>query len=991
MGKTSGQVIHKMSRRHGSPQGRPVRQRSAPSANNTFPIVGIGASAGGYEALRQLLEHLSSDANMTLVIVQHLDPTHPSKLAELLGKATSLPIHEVNSHTAIEPRHIYVIPPNTQMGIFKGKLKLTPRSESEDRHAPIDFFLSTLARDAGHRAVGVILSGIASDGSLGVKEIKAAGGITFAQDDKSARYSGMPTNAVKTGCIDYVLPPDAIARELMRIADHPYLNGDGDKAIEQQSDDDEGAYKAICSALRAESGVDFAKYKQPTLKRRIARRMVVKKMDSLEDYAHHLRTNPDEVRELFRDALIHLTGFFRDPACFQALRKKVLPKILQQLPPDVPVRVWVPGCSTGEEAYSIAICLQEALAPSKRKTPLAQVFATDISEEAIVKARAGVYSEHAVKGVSPERLARFFNKLDGGYQVHKNIRDLCLFAKQNVTEDPPFSRLDLISCRNLMIYLGEDLQRRIIPIFQYALKPGGFLVLGSSESLSRFAETFTLVDRKNKIHVNRQTNNRPRVDFRMSSRPEEPVKAAIPPPRHADATSQAEVDRHADYVLLSKYSPAGVVINSQMDILSFRGHTGLFLEPPPGHPTSNVVQMARSGLGVEIRSALHKAIKEDAPVKMPKRSIKTNGETQDVAVEVVPFRIASSEERLFLVLFHTGESGASGEPSHGSSRKKSGKGKAPATRRVEELERELKVTKDSMQGIIEDLEATNEELTAANEEVQSTNEELQTTVEELETAKEELQSSNEELMTLSDEQQTRNNELNIAHGDLSNVFNSVNIPMLILNPDLTIRRFTPQAARLFNLIPTDHGRLITDLRPQLKLPDWSREVSEVMESLVSKEIEVTDLQGHWYSLRIRPYRAVDDKIGGAVIAVVDIDDYKRTLTQMLELVRNPMLVLGSDLRVVHATGGFYATFQVKEPETIGSFLYDLGNGQWNIPEMRKLLEEVLPQKKKVENYTVEHEFESIGRRKMTVSARSLDLVRKETQWILLSIEDVTKA
>ena len=582
-----------------------------PAVNDSFPIVGIGASAGGLEAVTQLLKALPSNPGLALVLVQHLDPTHESALTSILARSTALSVTEAKHNMRLTPNCLYVIPPNKLLKIHDGRLKLSPRHEAESPPA-VDYFFRALAECEGRRAIGVILSGNGSDGTQGCLAIKSAGGITMAQEEKSAKYPAMPGSAITAGCVDFVLPPDRIARELARLAGHPYVTPP-QRPEEPQRPAEERAAEQVLLLLRQQMGVDFTQYKPMTLRRRMQRRMALHKLESLKSYADYLRANATEVKELYDDILIHVTGFFRDPAVFQALKKKVFPRLVRQKAPEDPVRVWVPGCSTGEEVYSLAITLIEFLAEHKLRHPV-QIFGTDIHDAALESARAGVYPASIRGDVSSERLRRFFAKADGSYRINKHVREMCVFARQNVAVDPPFSNIDLISCRNLLIYLGQPLQLKVLPLFHYALRPDAFLVLGASETVGGFADLFALLDKKTRIYVRKASRLRPSMSF-GAPRVEPPPAARTEPASHPAIAHLSDVQRQADRILLTHFSPAGVLINRDMDVLQFRGQTGPYLEHRSGEATLNLVKMAREGLGAELRSAVSQALKKNSRVR----------------------------------------------------------------------------------------------------------------------------------------------------------------------------------------------------------------------------------------------------------------------------------------------------------------------------------------------------------------------------------------
>lgn len=842
---------------------------SAKQPENELLVVGIGASAGGLEAFTDLLQHLPIDTGMAFVFVQHLDPRHKSNLPEILARSSEMPIAEVTDGLCLEGDHIYVVPANVDMAVLHGVLHLMPRPETRARYMPIDGFFRSLAEDQGAKAIGVILSGTGSDGALGLRAIKAEGGITMAQDQDSARYGGMPAAAVATGHVDFVLPPKVIAQELARIGRHPHVR------LIQRAEAPEGvlaepeAVQKVFIMLRRATGVDFTHYKRSTIERRISRRMVLHKIERLDHYVKYLQENPPEVNALFEDMLINVTGFFRDPATFDVLKKNVFPLVIRDKVPEAPIRVWVPGCSTGEEAYSIAIALLEFLGENEVQSPI-QVFATDVSDAAIDKARAGKYPENIAADVSPGRLRRFFIGVESGYQISKTIRDMCVFAKQNVVKDPPFSQIDLLSCRNLLIYLGPELQKKVITAFHYALKPSGFLMLGTSETIGGFPELFSLVDRKQKIYSKKTAASRPPVDFAAGDwAPRGQAEAQKAPPAPLSA---ADLQRQADRYVLSRYAPSGVVIDEHLEILQFRGETGRYLAPSPGEASLNLLKMAREGLLLDLRATIHRVRKARVPSKTEGVKVKYNGRFLYVDVEVIPLGPAEAPEAHFLVLFDepktAAEPAAPQTPPKKAARKKQKAGEE-AEQEIQRLSEELTSTKESLQAIIEDHEATNEELRAANEEIQSSNEELQSTNEELETAKEELQSTNEELTTLNEELENRNAELDLAINDLNNLLNSANIPIVMLDRDLRIRMFTPVAEKVLNIRPADTGRPIGELNLGIQGEDLEAQVAEVIRTLETKEQEIGAQTGRGYLMRIRPYKTADDKIEGAVLALID--------------------------------------------------------------------------------------------------------------------------
>ena len=964
-----------------------------PDEQELFPIVGIGASAGGLEAFTELLTYLPNDTGMGFVLVQHLSPDHKSLLTEILARATEIPVIEVTDGMIVEPNHIYIIPPNRKMTISEGMLKLTPRENTHGKHMPVDSLFYSLA-ERGQKAVGVVMSGGDGDGTLGLEAIKASGGITFAQSEGSAQFHSMPHNAALSGCVDFILSPQEIAEELARISHHPFVNGD--KTLPESKD----AFQEIFTLLRP-VGIDFTNYKLPTLKRRIQRRLVLHKLEKLEDYVKYLQHNPGEVEALSQDCLIHVTSFFRDSEAFQALKNQVFPIITQDKSQSNAIRIWVPACSTGEEVYSIAICLLEFLSDWATK-PTIQIFGTDISDSAIEKARSGRYVKKLLGNVSPERLQRFFFKVEEGYQVSKTIREICVFAKQNLVADPPFSNLDLISCRNVLIYLQPASQKKVIPLFHYSLKSTGFLFLGISETIGEFSNLFALVDKKHKIYSRKLASIRLNLDFVTSNYPVEKANGKKIN-KDKDSGNGTEIQKEAERIIWDKYAPVGVVVNSDLDILQFRGETSAYLGPPPGKPSFNLLKMAQVGLRLELRTALNQAKKLNLSVRKEGIQFADKEQLREVSFEVIPFKIAGFEERYFLVLFEhiTASVSATNNPKLIADKGKqtaAGQHLLQLKQELAATQQELAATKDYLQSIIQEQEGTNQDIVTANEEILSSNEELQSTNEELETAKEEIQATNEELHTTNDELRSRIIESNQVNNDIRNFLFCTNIPIVMLERNLSIRRFTPMAEKIFNLIPTDVGRSLTQIKTNIRIGNLEQLILEVIETLTVKEQEVQDKQGHWYDMVIRPYQTTENQIDGAVVALFDIHTLKINAQKLeeardyaeaiVDTVQQPLIVIDTDLRVLTANQSFYQTFRVLPVETESRTIFELGNGQWDIPQLRSLLEEVLPQNKQIRNFEVEYDFGLIGRKTMLFSA--CEILGSDSSTILLAIEDITE-
>ncbi|HEY9626502.1 MAG TPA: chemotaxis protein CheB [Coleofasciculaceae cyanobacterium] len=962
------------------------------AASRSIRVVGIGASAGGLEAFTQLLRHLPTNTGMAFVLIQHLDPTHKSLLTELLARETQMPVSEVTTGLAIAPNQVYVIPPNRKMILVGNALELSVRA-AHGKPMPVDTFFQSLALERGSEAIGVVLSGSDGDGAASLEAIKAAGGVTFAQDMASSQFGDMPQSAVNTGQVDFVLPPPQIAEELGKIS-----RREGTQIPPATPPTDSLApisLSQVFALLRAATGVDFTDYKQATLNRRILRRMTLHRLERLEEYVTYLQANPTELQMLQQDLLINVTSFFRDPEAFQILKAQVFPRMIQHQATDFPLRIWVAGCATGQEAYSIAICLLEFL-EDQITQPQIQIFATDLNETAIEIARAGIYKESEVEGVSPERLRQFFTPIEGRYQIGKSVRELCVFAKQNLISDPPFSALDLISCRNVLIYLGANLQRRVLPTFHYGLKPLGCLMLGTSETIDGFTDLFAPIDTKYKIYAKKLAPARLNLSFIQPT----PIKSIyLPAPMTDDATHELNLQQTADRIVWERYAPAGVVINADLEILQFRGDTRAYLAPAPGKPSFDLLKMAHPDLRLELRAALRQAKKQNSLVRKQGLRIAGVAASSGISIEVLPFGLPPSEDRYFLVLFEaTPLSRAGIEEAAPAPVRRSSK-QAIAEQRILQLAQELEETKAHLQTIIEEQEASNQDLRVANEEILSSNEELQSTNEELQTAKEEIQASNEELRTVNDELRSRSLESDRFNNDLVNILNSATLPILILGNDLKIRRFTPMAEQLFNLIPTDVGRSFSDIRHNLNLANLEQLTLRVIDTLNIHQQEVQDQEGRWYNLIIRPYKTRDNQIMGGVIVLVDIDALKHSAQQLqearnyataiVETVTAPLMVLNADLHVVTANRAFYEMFQVSSAQTENRLLYELGNRHWDIPQLRSRLEATLTQNMPFQNFEVAFEFDPIGRKTLLLNARQI-LNSNDHHLILLAIEDITE-
>lgn len=948
----------------------------------SFSIVGIGASAGGLEAFAQLLAGLETDTGMAFVLVQHLDPNHESLLTEILAKSTKMPVLEVVDGMIVQPNHIYVLPPKARITLAAGTLKLASRAEGGS-HLPIDEFFTSLANEQRERAIGVILSGTGSDGKKGIEAISAQGGVTFAQEKTSAKFDGMPDAAIESG-VDHILTPQDIAKELAIIAKPAFARTDR----LESSEDASSAFVQILEMLFRARGIDFTHYKTPTMERRVMRRMARNNFDKVGDYAKFLRGNPDEIDLLYEDILIKVTSFFRDAPCFDLLKTHVFPAIMLRKSALATVRIWVPGCATGEEAYSIVICLLEYLKKNNRTAKI-EMFATDISESAFAKARNGEFGEEIANHVSPDQLNRYFVKTEAGYRVISTVRECCIFAKQNVAQDPPFSKMDLISCRNLLIYLSPVLQKKVLSTFHFALRNNGFLLLGSAETIGSSGDLFDSISKDSKVFS--KNSSRPEAyvaDFPIESFRDTKPAVVISNNGRTEVTAKSDLKADADRAIQNKIVPPGVVVNDRMEVIQFRGDTSPYLTHPPGDLTASLFKMCREGLLSDLRAGFHDVTLGEESIKRDSW-VKNSGKTMmPVTIDLIPF--GPHEQRHFAILFSPRivAGTKSSEPSVDDGAE------------IFHLQRELVETKEYLNALIEKEQATNEELKSASEEILSANEELQSSNEEMATAKEETQAANEELTTVNEELQSRSQDLTRVSSDLTNLFSSVQIPIVMISEKLAIRLITPSAEKALNLMQADIGKTLSEMSSRLTVVGLDILASQVLETLNTKDQEIQDRSGRWYSLRIKPYRTIDNKIQGAVIALLDIDALKRSkdlleserdyANAIVQTTPSPLLVLDGELKVVTANPAFCKHFHIQPGTTNGLKVYDLGGGQWNTRPLRKLLEELLPKDGRIENFIVTNEFPRIGRRILRLNANRLIQINGTAAKILLAIDDITE-
>ena len=962
-----------------------------------FPIVGIGASAGGLEAFEAFFHACPVDTGMAFVLVPHLDPDHHSLLTEILQRCTTMPVAQALDQIQVAPNHIYIIPPNREMAILNGALQLSLPDQARGQRLPIDGLLRSLADDQAEHAIGIILSGTASDGTQGLRAILDAGGVCMVQEPSTAKYDGMPQSAITAGFATHILPVQDMPAKLMELTRQLVFHQPTRIAPAAAQNN----LNQILMHIRASTGHDFSLYKRSTLSRRIERRMSLHNIQDESVYARFLKQNPTEIHALFKELLINVTSFFRDPGAFAALKEDILPELLAGRPDDEVFRVWVAGCASGEEAYSIAIVLREWMDEAHKDFKV-QIYATDLDDDAINTARAGLYGPGIAQDMVPERLRRFFIQSENGYKIKSDIREMVVFAVQSVIKDPPFTRLDLLSCRNVLIYLKTEQQNRLIPIFHYALKPAGVLFLSSSESITNHPELFAPINRKWKFYRSSHSAAKPSVTlFGNSSMTH--LQRSAPAQMAFNKAPAGSVAEQSNRILLQSYAPASVTTDAAGNILYVHGDTSRYLRQPAGVMTTNVVEMAREGLQLDLRAALQ-SVNRSEPTLSREVLLKTEKGSQVVRVSVRLLPLSNSEasaaDSVLLVSFQDIAEVKLSTKRRGSKLS----AKSDEQMHIEQLERELAYAKENLQATIEEQQATNEELKSANEELQSTNEELQSSNEELETSKEELQSLNEETITVNSELNDKVEQLSLVQSDLKNLLDNVNTGTLFLDYKLVIRRYTREAVKVYRLIPTDVGRPLGDITSNLAGEGLLAELRSVLETLIPRAREMQALDGTWYLANMRPYRTLDNVIDGVVLTFTDITESRaaaqlkidasqlaRELAEgIVNMVSEPLVVLDSGLQVVSASRAFYQYFEVTPVQTTGRKIYELGNGQWNLPALRQLLEDILPRQQVMEGFVVEHDFPDLGRRRMVLNARRIVTALGDSDMILLAMVAVEK-
>ncbi len=828
-----------------------------------FPIIGIGASAGGLEALELLLGNVPEKSGMAYIVVQHLDPTREGAMVELLERVTPMSVFQAQEQTAVQPDCVYIIPPNKDMSLFHGKLHLFEPVAPRGLRLPIDYLFRSMAEDRGERAIAVILSGMGTDGTLGLKAIKEKGGVVLVQEPASAKFDSMPQSAIKTGLVDMVAPAEELIFKAIAYLKHKPLIGESEHGL---ADKDNNTIEKIVNLLRSQTGHDFSLYKKTTVLRRVERRLGVHQIDDLATYIRFLQENPQELQVLFKELLIGVTSFFRDPEAWEQLKEQVISELFTTRTPDQTLRAWVPGCSTGEEAYSLAIVFKEALEYTKPTANFSlQIFATDLDRDAVEKARTGFYTDNIAADVSPERLRRFFIKDEGGYRVGKEIRDMVVFAPQNIIMDPPFTKIDIISCRNLLIYLTQELQKKLLALFHHSLNQDGFLFLGSAETIGGLTDLFESLKGKTRLYRRiESTQHKELYQFPSPGFRSPPGKQGVDKALPREWTHSLSLENLANQLILQRYSPAAVLVNEEGDVLYTSGRVGRYLEPVAGKANWNIFVMTHESLSYKLSSSFQKAVSQNSTIALKNVEIGTEAEKQVVDITIEPLKEPEKLRNLVMIVFteirapvKTKETGKTSPP--------------PAHKnRVAELELELQQSLQELQSARQEMQSSQEELLSAYEELQSTNEELQSSNEEMTTSKEELQSLNEELQTVNYELQTKVDELSRANNDMKNLLESTDIATLFVDNALRVRRFTARTAKIFKLIPGDVGRPITDIVSILDYPELATDAEEVLRTLVFVEKEVTTSNGSWCTVRIMPYRTLENKIDGLVLTFTDI-------------------------------------------------------------------------------------------------------------------------
>ncbi len=955
------------------------------AAKAAVPVVGLGASAGGIEALAEFFDAMPADSGLAFVVVLHLDPTKESQLSSILALHTKMPVAQIEDGTGITPNYVYVIAPNHDLTLDGDTLRLIEPTQPRSRRHPVDVLFKSLSEQRRERTAAIVLSGTGTNGTQGLKEIKAAGGLILVQDPKIAGFDGMPRSAIGAGVADYVLPAGDMPEVLLRYFQHSYVAAPDVPAA--KAADTQPEVEQILTLIRAHSSQDFRSYKPATLLRRINRRMSLKGLTNLGSYIDLLRAEPGELQALVRDLLINVTSFFRDAEAWTTLDETVVAQIVADRDDGASIRVWVPACSTGEEAYSIAMLLTEAAEAADKQFDL-KVFASDILDDNLNAARAGVYPAASVEALSSERVRRFFERLDGSYQIRRSLRDTIVFARQDLLREPPFSRMDLITCRNMLIYIEPEAQRRAMALFHFALREGGRLFLGNAETIGRADDLFETVSKKWRIFRRIGPTRHDIVSF--------PVLGGHPASDQAEASYTHEppsvrVTETARRVLLDRYAPASVMVDQKGRVIYFHGETSDYLKQPSGEPTRDLLAMARDGLLAKLREAMRKVTAEDQSASFSAQ-IRQGNAFRLVLVTVSKLPPPQTNSGMLLVTF---------EPD--------ARGRAPVAREAESegereastaLEGELRSTRAELQGTVEQLESVNEEMKAANEEATSMNEELQSTNEELETSKEELQSFNEELHSVNSQLQHKISELDQTSNDLTNLLAGTEIATVFLDTELRIKWFSPATKQLLELVSSDVGRPISHFARKFADDKLLRDAEIVLEKLAPIEAEIRSDTGKWFVRRVLPYRTRDNRIAGLVITFIDVTDRHRATEEIdeariyaeaiVETSQQPLIVLDARVQVQSANQAFYKLFGLIPDKAVGRSLYELGKGEWDVPELRELMEEVLPKDRQFQNVEMAFGSEGSNKRCLLLNARKLMRNGGREDLILLAIEDITE-
>ncbi|MCJ7490265.1 MAG: PAS domain-containing protein [Thermoplasmata archaeon] len=957
-----------------------------------FPIVGIGASAGGLEAFEMLFKRIAPDSGMAFVLVTHLDPSHASGMSTILQRITPMPVLEAEDGMAVKANHVYLIPPNRYMTISEGALRITVPDEPHGQRMAIDFFLRSLAQDQGENAICAILSGGGSDGTYGLRAVHGAGGVSFVQDPSTAKHDSMPMSAIRSGLATFVVPMDRMADELMAYS-NDILGGAATSTPPIRAPSGRTDLDELLTLLRDRTGHDFSMYKTKMILRRIQRRMNLQGIDTKDAYIQRLKKHPEEVKTLIGDLLINVTSFFRDPDAFDVLAKEVLPRLLDGKPEGYAFRVWVVGCATGEEAYSVAIVLKEYMEAVGRNFNV-KVYATDVNIESVATARRGLYLSNVAIDVTADRLRRFFVREEAGYRIRKDVRGMILFAPQDILKDPPFTKLDLISCRNLLIYLEPETQRRLIMTLHYASKLGGVLFLGPSEGIGGLTKHLDPINKRWKFYQTKEVVT-PARTIPPYTLPWVAPKQALQTGAQDIVSKEPSIAELTKAALLKSFAPPAVLTDESGEIIYVYGDTGRYLRPAPGHANLRVTDMACEGLQFELRKAIKDVISKKKPVVKKNLKARMKDRTETVDITVRPMNEREGGSRMLMITFQNVQ-----QPPPVKSVSTRRSDSPELKRHIEELEQELSQAQINLQDTVERLQAYNEELMSTNEEYMSTNEELQSTNEELQTSQEELQSVNEELAMVNAELEATNENLKTTQSDMKNLLDNTFIGTIFLDERLTIKWFNQGARNAFRIAASDTGRPLADIKSTLMSEDIISDAQSVLKSLKPIDKEVETIEGQWLLARIRPYRALDDSVGGVVLTFTDVTDLRlaKELSEesrsyaesIVNTVSESLIVLDGDLRIISVNDSYCRTFETTAEEIVGSPIYEIADGYWDIPELRELLENILPQHATFDGLEVEIETPTVGRKRMVLNSRRIMEKSGVAQHILLAVEDVTE-